>query len=296
MIMSRHPKRPLTILYLLGGYIVLQFAWWAFLLLEGNPGRKGMVIGEGVVFLLLLLFGLYRLKRSYDREMELAEQERNFMMAITHELRSPITSIKLFLQTIQRMNPEDQEQTELADSALSETERLNGLIDNVLLASRIDSEHFALDLAPRELGELVQQELDVPSRTIGKEHRTRFDIPRKVHAEVDLQAFRSMLGNLYENAIKYAPEGTEVLIAVQEKEGEVRIRVQDEGEGIAEAEKEKVRKKFYRSGDEDTRNSKGSGLGLYLVDRLARLHGGSLELMDREDGNGTVAELRLPSA
>ncbi len=282
------------ILWLLGVYIILQFIWWAYLLIDSQKGSVAMIVGEGSVFLFLLLFGMYRLKRSLDKEIALAEQERNFMMAVTHELRSPISSVKLFLQTLRRMN-EDPEQVRLADSALAETDRLNGLIDNILLASRIESENFTLSLKEEDLAETVRSALKTPSETLGSAHRTEFELEEEVRAKVDGEALRSILVNLYENAVKYAPEGSEIRVGLFQDEGHAKIRVQDEGPGIPEEERSKVVEKFYRSGSEDQRSSKGTGLGLYIVQRLVRLQGGTFRLLEAP-GGGTIAELSFPSA
>lgn len=253
-----------------------------------------MVIGEGSVFLFLLLFGMYRLKRSYDKELSLAEQERNFMMAVTHELRSPITSVKLFLQTIRRMN-EDPEQVRLAEDAIAETDRLNGLIDNILLASRIESEAFSVSVHEEDLGAQVRSALKTPSETIGSSHRTEFDIQEGVRAKVDAEALRSVLVNLYENAVKYSPEGSNIRIEVKGSDDQARVSVEDEGEGIPQNERTRVLEKFYRSGEEKQRKNKGTGLGLYIVQRLVRMQKGSFRLKEGTKG-GTLAEIAFPKA
>ncbi|MFB6258046.1 MAG: sensor histidine kinase [Flavobacteriales bacterium] len=285
-------KRPVLLLYLLGTYIVLQFAWWAYLLISSNEDRLLMVIGEGCVFLLLLLFGMYRLKRAFAREIALAEQERNFMMAVTHELRSPITSVKLFLQTLRRTN-DDPEQMNLADRAIAETDRLNGLVDNILLASRIESKAFTLTLKEEDLGENVRSALETPERTIGSEHPTEYRIEEGVRARIDPEALRSVVLNLYENAVKYSPAGSSVTVQVDRAKGYARVRVKDEGPGIENAQKRNVLQKFVRGGKESERESKGTGLGLYIVQQLVHMQEGDFRLRDSEEG-GTVAEVLFP--
>ncbi len=287
-------KRPLLILYILGAYIILQFAWWAYLLISSEEGSVAMVVGEGSIFLLLLLFGMFRLKRSFDKEIALAEQERNFMMAVTHELRSPISSVKLFLQTIRRMD-RDPEQVRLADSAIAETDRLNGLVDNILLASRIESDAFSLSLREEDLGASVRAALRTASETIGSEHRTEYDIQEGVRVRADGEALRSLLLNLYENAVKYSEKGSRILVSVDRGDGYGRVRIHDQGSGISEEEKGKVSHKFYRAGEESERKTKGTGLGLYIVDRLIKELNGEFRLKDGDEG-GTIAEIRIPEA
>lgn len=292
--MAHQPsKRPLAILYLLGIYIILQFIWWAYLLIDANEERLAMVIGEGAIFFFLLLYGLYRLKRSFDREIALADQERNFMMAVTHELRSPIASIKLFLQTLRRMNEEDAEQKRMADRAIAETDRLNGLVDNILLASRLESDAFSLSFQEADLGEQVRASLEVTVKTIGAGHRTEFDIEEGIRARVDPEALRSILVNLYENAVKYSPPDSRILVQVYRADQRGRIRIVDEGKGISDLEKGRVVQKFYRAEEEAERSSKGTGLGLYIVQRLIRLQGAELRIEDAPEG-GTVVELSFP--
>jgi signal transduction histidine kinase len=169
-------SRSIVILSILFGYILLQFLWWEVLLVRQtsqiiNEKQKLtelaiadanrlqeevaklhakkvkqtiMIVGEGTVFLLLLLFGIYKIKQAVVREAELATQQKNFFLSITHELKTPISATKLQLQTLQREGIDEEMRALLVNNALKETDRLNALIDNVLFASRLESTQFKL--------------------------------------------------------------------------------------------------------------------------------------------------------
>jgi signal transduction histidine kinase len=149
---SQTERRVSLLFYLLTAYILLQFAWWAYLLIDLNRTlyassgegvirlKTWMIIGEGSVFLIFLLAGIFIMQRTIRKEIALVRQQRNFLLSITHELKTPIASIKLGLQTLQKrksLSPEERKPFE--ESAIKNTERLHSLIDNVLLATRIES-------------------------------------------------------------------------------------------------------------------------------------------------------------
>jgi len=166
-------SRTLLLFYSLVFYVLLQFSWWSYLLINLNKElyyqkiefaqktfiakqefehyklqynnllkkRWSMVAGEGVVFLSLLIFGIYRTKRAFNQEFDLARQQKNFLLSITHEFKSPLAAIKLSLQTIHKRNLEENLKKEIISRALNETDRINLLIENALFASRLESQN-----------------------------------------------------------------------------------------------------------------------------------------------------------
>jgi len=158
-------SRPLLFFYILVIYVLLQFSWWAYLLIDLNKAVYGgpsvimpqndastfeqkwkMVAGEGIVFLAILVFGIYKTRQAFQKEFALARQQRNFLLSITHEFKSPLAAIKLGLQTIQKRNLDGEQMSRVVTAAISETDRINMLLEDTLMAARIESKNFELSL------------------------------------------------------------------------------------------------------------------------------------------------------
>lgn len=282
-------KKVLILFYLLAAYVFLQFLWWTYLLinlnqqlfLTGAPGmnemtlhkKTWMIFGEGTVFFIFLIIGIITMQRAISKELVLAKRQRNFLLSITHELKTPLSSIRLYLQTLQkRENLKAEHKQEIYHSALSDTDRLNRLIENVLLAARLENNQNILNLEEVNLSDLVADIGRSADNTVGEKHNTTLQIEPGIVLKCDALAVHSMLMNLYENACKYAPAGTEVLISLRQTEKQILLTVADNGPGIPAAEIRNIFLKFYRIGNEDTRSTKGTGLGLYIVSDMARQH------------------------
>jgi two-component system, OmpR family, phosphate regulon sensor histidine kinase PhoR len=254
-----------------------------------------MIVSEGTVFLLLLLFGVYKIKQAYDKEDELRRQQNNFFLSITHELKTPIAATKLQLQTIQKQKPEANVQEELIKNALQETERLNTLIDNVLLASRMESPGFKVELSPIDLSELIQK---LVKRYYSKESgsgslHVNTNTSKAVMA--DEQALTSILTNLVDNALNYSGDEKNIHIQLSQHGEKIVLEVKDSGVGVSKQDKEKIFNRFYRAGNEETRRSKGTGLGLYIVKKLVEAQKGDIQVRDN-DPSGTIFSIRFNAA
>lgn len=280
-------------------YIVLQFTWWAVLLLRREeeiarlsaltdesgqlPDRSHrmlMVIGEAGVLLLLLGAVLAFAFVAIRRDLRLADLQRNFLLAITHELRTPIASIKLQLQTLSRpgLRPDDAQM--LRDAAIAEADRLSALTDKVLAATAAGEGEAPLRKAPMDAAAAVAGALERTRLSDAGAHVWQADLPEALMVHADPEAFRSIVDNLLENAAKYAPAGTTITIGLRDLGDRWELEVADQGEGIAPSEREKVFERFYRSGSEETRQHPGTGLGLFVVRRLVRRHGGRITIRD----------------
>ena len=298
---SKSERRLLVLFYLLTGYILLQFAWWAYLLIdlskkyyapEGAEVLKlkvWMVVGEGSVFLLFLLAGLYIMQRTIRKDIVLMRQQRNFLLSITHELKTPIAAIKLCLQTLQKRSKLNEAQREpLQKSAIDNTERLHKLIDNVLLATRIDSQEIPVGEGPTEISSLTESICTDLAKTVASDTEIRSSVSPGLHARIDEQSYSSILINLVENAAKYAGGETVQVSLMPDKEGSyLLLSVSDSGPGIPSSERLHIFKKFYRMGNEETRSQKGTGLGLYIVSELLRMAGGKISINDNEPRGST---------
>lgn len=256
--------------------------------------QKKMIIGEGAVFFVVLLIGMWFMNRGFRKEVALARQQRNFLLSITHELKSPIASIKLALDTfMKRPNLKTEHVQLLSKGALTETDRLHTLVNNILLAARIENS-FATSKEALDFKSLIEENL-IQIRT--KFSNFRFDFKCTVDEPIihaDPQALNSIIINLIENAAKYSPDGDEVTIRLERQGKNLIFEVADKGIGISDSDKAKVFDKFYRVGSEDTRKTKGTGLGLFIVKNMIAAHDGTVKILNNQP-KGSIFRVTLPS-
>jgi len=324
--------RPLVIFYFLVVYIFASFIWWSFLLSRKNiesfskdvkilqlqyekrgmnpeaiyssseyqrledakKRQRSMILGEGLVFFILLSTGAFQIHRSFRREIELNRQQRNFILSITHELKSPLAGIKISLETILNRQLDKVKSTRLLKNAKKDTERLGTLVDNILMAANIENEAVRFTEENIEITAMIKELVehynlkyeDLGSISLTSENR-------KV-IKADPMAFNSIVVNLIENAIKYSENEFEIAIRIIESDGQLILDVADKGIGIPDAEKKKVFKKFYRLGAEETRRTKGTGLGLYLIKELVQMYKGKISILDNSP-KGSIFRIIWPA-
>ncbi len=241
--------------------------------------KTAQFIGEGTIFLALILIGAVFVYRATRRQLRLSHQQQNFMMAVTHELKTPIAITRLNLETLIKRKLELDKQERLINNTIQETDRLNVLCNNILLASQLDSGSY----------HITKQEIDLSKLIAGcaADFQTRFP-KRKIVTEVQEGIYfqseelilQMLANNLIDNALKYSPNGSEVTVALKKENKRILLQVSDEGEGMPDDEKRKIFHKFYRIGNENTRKAKGTGLGLYLCRKIMEDHKGKISVMD----------------
>ncbi len=234
-------------------------------------------IGEGVTILLLFLLGAIYVYRSLMKQLLYADQQQNFMMAVTHELKTPIAISHLNIETLLKRDLDATQQLKLLEATLKETKRLDDLSTNILLTSQLDMGKYEADKQLVNLSELVRQTIKsfqerYPSRVCN----TMVEDAMEIQGEPLL--IQLLINNLMDNANKYAPITEPIYIQLQTHQNTVQLIVKDQGPGIAGADKNKVFEKFYRLGSESTRTTKGSGLGLYLCKKIATFHNAQIQL------------------
>lgn len=314
-------------------YILMAFAWWSMLLLKKNAdakqariellsieltqkglytdqvsfkmtpqyaaledryGRqKTMVWGEGSFLFIGLLVVVWLINRSFFIEVSLSKQRQNFLLSITHELKSPIASIQLVHQTLQKHKLDEKQQAKLLNSANIETERLNVLVNNLLLSARLDATYEPqfedIKLTPIIKDLIEKFRLKCPKAEF--HFSTEKEIPL---LRGDRQGIISVFTNLLENAVKYSSENPKITIRQSFENQQFVFDIADNGKGIALSERKKVFEKFYRVGSEMTRRTKGTGLGLYIVAQIIKIHRGTIQILDIEP-QGTIFRITLPS-
>lgn len=318
-------SRTLLLFYSLVFYVLLQFSWWSYLLIKLNKElyqqkieyakgtindpvilekkqsqyndllkkRWAMVAGEGAVFLSLLIFGIYRTKRAFNQEFELAQQQKNFLLSITHEFKSPLAAIKLSLQTIEKRNLEENQKKEIITRALNETDRINLLIENALFASRLESQNSDYHFEEFNLSTFLVELIENYQTRIFSESAINLFIDNNINLNGDKLAITSLVYNLLENAEKYSSAPANISVTLKKINSHLELTFSDLGYGIDPNERNKVFEKFYRVGNEETRKTKGTGLGLYIVKKVVAMHKGTIEIKSNKP-MGTIFIIRLP--
>lgn len=285
-------KRPFVIFYALIIYALAQLTWWAYLLFAAMPSSLGMILGEGSMFVIVFLSGAIGLHKTIKKERKLQDQKKNFLLSVTHELKSPLASIKLMLQTIQKRKLNHTQTLDFIEKALMDIERLDDMVENMLLASKIDNRSYTFPKASFNLSVLVDNIVNrlQLSKCDSNSQIINAEIEPKVEITGDKFALTSVVTNLIENAIKYSGPCEVVNVKLYSKNDKVFLEVADHGIGIADAEKSRIFERFYRVGSEETRNTKGTGLGLYIVKEVLDKHEASIRVKDNNP-SGSVFEV-----
>lgn len=248
-------------------------------ILDAEKRKESQYIGEGVIFLLLILAGAVFIFRAVRRQLKSTQQQQNFMIAITHELKTPIAITKLNLETLQKRKLEETQQQRLIQNTIQEANRLNSLCNNMLLASQIEAGGYKLTSEEVNLSELVNEcvndfAIRFPGRLL---ERT---IANDIFIDGDRLLLQMGINNLIDNAIKYSPKETPINISLEEDLKSISLAVKDEGKGIEANEKRKIFEKYYRIGNKATKGAKGTGLGLFLTKKIAGQHKASIFVTD----------------
>ncbi|MCC6289136.1 MAG: GHKL domain-containing protein [Chitinophagaceae bacterium] len=245
-----------------------------------KKNKEIQYIGEGATFMLLILVGAVFVYRATRKQIRLNNQQQNFMMAITHELKTPIAVAKLNLETLLKRKLEETQQEKLLGNTLKEANRLNDLCNNILLASQIEAGNYLLNKQEFNLTELVYESVDYfktrfPAFTIREEQ-----IDDGIYVKGDDLLLQLCVNNLIDNAIKYSANKKLVTVALKKTGNSVVLEIKDEGDGISAADKKRIFDKFYRAGNENTRQAKGTGLGLFLTRKIIKDHNGNIRVTD----------------
>ncbi len=295
-------KQTSIFFYALSAYVIVQFIWWGYHLIELTQAldanekivekRIAMVIGEGFVFIVLLLIGLWKIRASVRKEFELSQRQNNFLLSVTHELKTPIAANKLYLQTIQKRKPDDAQREELLAKALKENERLEKLIDNILHAARVENRAMQPIKEEIELSHFLQNRINQFRKRYPEAQIDLVELD-KIMISFDIFMIETVLSNLIDNAVKYSPQSPQITVTAVRENNEIVFSVADKGIGISSEEQKRIFSKFYRVGDEEIRTQKGSGLGLYISQEFVKLHKGIIGFKSNKE-KGSIFYFKLP--
>lgn len=282
----------------MAAYLVFQLVWWGWQLyklqfaylqqlksegatLPENALRNKifMIVGEGGVFLLLLFLGIWWIKKNVWQDLKRAQKEKNFLLAVTHELKTPIAAIRLNSQTLKNRKLSEEQSQDLCTDIITESNRLETLVNNILLATQFEQNTVLGNWQKTDLSALVEAQIKrfqqlFPERTVNS----------NIHSNIFLQAEENMLVsllfNLLENANKYSPVSEPISVLLKGSEHIVLLEISDFGIGIPNEERKSIFEKFHRIGNEETRSQKGTGLGLYIVKEICKAHKAEITISD----------------
>lgn len=287
-------KKPLIIFYSLSIYVLAELIWWAALLIQARPEKKAMILGEGSVFLLIFITGAYFLQKTIKKERKLHAQQKNFLLSVTHELKSPLASIKLYLQTILKRELDRSKIESFLKNSLKDIERLDDLVENMLLATRIENHSYSFPKEHFDFSDLVCKVAERLQIHTCNTQTIKCIVSPGIFITGDKFALTLAVSNLIENAVKYSPPCEEISVRLQQQSNIISFSVADRGIGIKDDEKLRIFDKFYRVGSEDTRKTKGTGLGLYIVKQVLDKHHAQIKVKNNRE-SGSIFEVTFNS-
>lgn len=245
-------------------------------------------IGEGITFLFLIIAGAVFVFRMINRQLNQSRQQQNFMMAITHELKTPIAVTQLNLETMQRRKLTGEQQQQLISATLEEASRLNNLCNNILLLGQLDAGGYQASFEKLNLSQLASDCVDdfmirYPGRNI------ELSIDDEYFIYGDKLLLQIAINNLVDNALKYSETEDSIIIKLLADTKWIKLQVKDEGEGIKPGDKKKIFQKYYRASH---RQTKGTGLGLYITKQIVKQHRGDI-FMTNNNSRGSIFEIDL---
>lgn len=260
---------------------VLQYGDKVFAIDNETKRNTGKYIAEGITFLILILIGAVFVYRSISRQLKIQQQQQNFMMAITHELKTPISVARLNLETLQKYNLDEEKKQKIIRTTLDETSRLDFLTNNILVAAQLENNNFKAEKEELDLTALLKDCIRQFSNRFPERIFVE-DIEDDTDIKGDSLLLQMLINNLLENATKYSPKESPISTILKRTKVGIELQIKDQGIGIEETEKAKIFNKFYRIGSEATRKTKGTGLGLYLCRKIARDHNGDITMTNNE--------------
>lgn len=297
------------ILYLLFAYVLFQFLWWEILLVKlhheniekekrlyalGVSDNKRfkkiesalnqaqrmkiiMVVGEGTVFIVLILFGFYKVLKAYEKEKELTERQMHFLLSLPHEIKTPLSVIQLNIQTIQQSEQLKVEQkNKMIESSLAELKRLNRLVDHMLLMNKISKGRYSLNFKRINLSDLLKEWI----MPYSQERLVVQEIQEGIEVKADEFLLCLLIENLVHNAVKYSDKLVKVHLYKEALKG-IILEVWNDGDLIYEKERERIFELFYRRPVDEQKGIKGTGLGLYIVKQIVDLHGFTIRVFTK---------------
>jgi signal transduction histidine kinase len=245
--------------------------------------------------MLLILAGVYVIFVYWNKQNRLNQMQSNFVASVSHELKSPLASIQLYLETLKYQNVSSEESKDFLETMLTDTKRLSELIDNILQSSKADPTSMALQFQPVNLEVFLAEVIKGYKRQL-EEKKCLVDLKQENSPtlNVDPKALRMVFNNLISNAIQYSPVGSTLTIHLHKTKKYWEVDFEDQGFGFEKKEMKKIFRKFYRVQNTDTQNIEGAGLGLFISSEIVKNHKGRLKVFSLGRGKGSLFSVLLP--
>ena len=250
-----------------------------------------MITGEGLVFFLILSLGLWRIRSAIKKDQQLTDRQSNFLLSVTHELKTPLASTKLYLQTLMKRDFPLEKRNELLQKALQENQRLEEIVEAILTASRLENQTIVAHKEWIDMNVLLLELATRYNARLDKEWIV-LDMKEKIAVESDVFMVKTILINLIENALKYAGTQEKLTLFLYRDKQNSKFGTRDLGPGIPQDDQPDIFKKFVRLENEETRSQKGTGLGLFIAAEFSKLIGGTLNYTDNQP-KGAIFEITL---
>jgi signal transduction histidine kinase len=279
---------------LVGATVALNVSW---ILL--NWRRVGLLV-LGIIFFVAIIAGIVLNTIFLVREVRRNEQQDSFLNAVTHELKTPVTSIRLYLQTLERRKISDEQRRNFYRLMLEDTDRLLGTVEQVLKASEVRQRNARKNWEDIDFSVVARESLELARLRHGlSEEELHFgaEPSRNITLIGNPEELRTAVANLLENAVKYSGPQREIVVDVETPDIDtVLLHVRDNGVGIPRAELKRLFRRFYRVQHQGAGQVKGTGLGLFIVRSIVRRHGGDAFAESAGEGLGSTFTIRLPRA
>lgn len=272
--------------------IVLNISWiihW----------REVVPLVLGIIFFAILIAGMVWNTIFLVREIRRNEQHDSFINAVTHELKTPVASIRLYLETLRTRNLDENQRKKFYEIMLDDTDRLMSTVEQVLRAAQSSHKRGQEHWQELDLAELTADCVEVARTRHGltpeqMKIENHFVSQEESQVRGDADELRAAIGNLLDNAVKYSPTMKEITVVLTSEGGQALVRVADKGVGIPRGELKRVFRRFYRVPLRAMAKVKGTGLGLFIVKAIAERHGGAAWADSEGEGKGATVTIRLP--
>ena len=250
--------------------------------------QRNIWLYQSVLLLFLVGVGIYGVFSSIEKIYKLNKQQNNFLLSVTHEFKTPIAAIRLMLQTSKHPKINDEKRSELVDNSIQSTHRLEELAENMLTAMQIESNAYQYNLLPVDYSSLINK--------VVNNQKIKGVITAQIEPNVKVKGddfiLRMVINNLIENAFKYS-NNQPIEVSLETEAKWKKLSIKDQGIGLKKEDFKNIFKKFYRVQDEETRVSKGTGLGLFIVKQAVERHSGKVFVKPNED-KGVTFTILLP--
>jgi signal transduction histidine kinase len=259
-----------------------------------GQGYNWPVMAEGLFMLVAILIGVYVIFHYWNRQSNLYTQQRNIISQVTHELKSPLASIQLHLETIRLRRPSGEKLDNFVGTMLADTERLHYLINNLLMAARLEQRRRPPERRLTDVSAFLEEQVERERSRLPQGGNISLESEAGLKASVDPEEMGMVLRNLFENAELYSPESPDISVTLARTGTQLTLSVRDCGRGLEQTELKRVFEMFYRV-RQAGEHVRGTGLGLYIVQSVIKGYGGTVGVTSEGLGKGSTFTIKLPA-